>query len=115
MTSVNNNNINENNNPPTPRNSRFSKYTKTTGLVLSVIALLLVFVALFNSNWQLSLGLKTRADKGEYDDNYGGIYQLGSDDSHDNDDRYGIDNDESESGIPDEDAFLYSIVFLQIS
>ena len=99
------------------RKPRFTKKQKTiAGLALATIALLLVFVSIFNSNWQLSFGLKSASDIHDYGVVLQQEWQSDKDerDRQDKEDKYGIDNDESESGISDEEAFLYSRVFTDL-
>ena len=102
---------------------RFSKRQKTTaGLALAVVALFLVFVSLFNSNWQLSFGIKNSVDLNNKRDSIqrqigDGFANspLNSTDNSEVDDLLNIiAKDGDESVVSDQDGFLYSLLFSDI-
>ncbi|MDR1138954.1 MAG: InlB B-repeat-containing protein [Clostridiales bacterium] len=100
------------------RKPRFTRQQRGLAtILLGAVALVMICVLAFNSNWQLSLGIKSSIEIDKYEKQLQQEWQVDKDnqEKQNEKDKYGIDNDEEISGISDEEAFLYSQLYVTLS
>ena len=106
------------NNNFAPRKHRFTRQQRGLAtILLGAVALIMICVLAFNSNWQLSFGIKSSIEIDKYEKQLQQEWQVDKDnkEKQNEKDKYGIDNDEEISGISDEEAFLYSQLYVTLS